>query len=123
MVKLLFTTNPDNGNQVPVILDTSSIDVTGVTLSRGSVEGNSRALNADVSFDTSVNVPKPGVERQFDVRLHVLTEGHVVPMTEGMTIKSVGELQKPWDLASTSGGHGDIHAVLVKTILHEPETY
>jgi hypothetical protein len=40
-------------------------------------------------------------------------------MMTGTPITSMGDLQKPWDLASTSGGQGDIHAVLVKTVLLE----
>lgn len=119
MVKLLFTKNPDNGKRVPVVVAAADIDVTGVELSRGDVEGNSQALNADVSFDTSVNLPKPRQEYDFEVTLHVLTENHVVPMMTGTPITSVRDLQKPWDLASTSGGHGEIHAVLVKTVLRE----
>ena len=123
MYKLLFTTNPDNKNQVPVILDTTDVEITSVALSRGSVEGNSRALQADVTFDTSVDLPKQGQEHMLEVFLHVLTEEHTVPMMEFMTINSASELKEVWDMASVSGGHGDIHAVVVKTALHAPGTF
>lgn len=119
MVKLLIATNPDNGNRVPVVVDTTDVDVKSVKIFRGDVEGNSQALNADVTFDTSVPLPQPHQDYDLEVTVHVLTDGHVVPMMTGTPITSMADLQQPWDLASASGGLGDIQAVLVKTVLRE----
>lgn len=123
MVKLLFTKNPDSEENIPVVLDTSDVEVTKVTLYRRSVEGNSSALNADVSFDVTEEVPNPGEQYLVDVHLYVLTADHAVPMTDAFRITSIADLQKPWDMASTSGGSGDVHAVFVKTVLHRPNTF
>ena len=123
MIKLLQTQNPDDATKIPVVLDASDVGVTGVTLSRASVEGNPRALNADVSFDKSLRLPEEGREHQLRVELYVLTEGHVAIMTDSQPLKSIGDLEASWDLATTSGGHGDIHAVLVKTFLDMPDTF
>lgn len=123
MVKLLFTQNPDTKENIPVVLDTSDVEVTSVALCRGNVEGNSSALKADISFDTTQEVPEPGKTHLVDVHLYVLTADHVVPMSDALSIKYIAELQKPWDMASASGGIGDVHAVFVKTVLHMPNTF
>lgn len=117
MVKTLHIPDPDSSKLIPVTVDAPNVDVIAVTLSRGDVEGNSRALMADVVFDTSVKLPKPGQEYEFDVEVDVSTDGHEVRMRDGRPITSITELQDPWDLASTSGGHGDIQSVSVRTIL------
>lgn len=117
MIKTISTTNPDNGQPIKVYVDAPNVDVLAVTLSRGDVEGNSRALMADVTFGPVVNAPKGRKDYDFSVELDVTTDGHVVPMRDGNTNTSITDLQKPWDLASTSGGHGDIQSVSVRTIL------
>lgn len=118
MVKLLHAQDPDSGTTVPVVVDDQSVGITSLALRRGSVEGNPRALRADVTFDRTEPLAREGEPRLFEVFVHVLTSGHVVPMQDAQEITATGDLAETWDMASVSGGEGRIEAVLVTTREH-----
>ncbi|AQX81781.1 hypothetical protein BWO91_19110 [Plantibacter flavus] len=118
MVKLLKTANPDGGPSIPVVVEirSGSVDVTHVEITRGENEGSTRAFHAAVGFDTSTASFPTGASRTFYVEVHVLTEHWVATMQDAMTVEKEPDIAKSWDdLATTSGGDGAIHAVLVKT--------
>jgi len=124
MVKLLHTNDPDTQASIPVVTDTSAIEITAVRLYRGSVEGNSTALNADVSFDTTAALPYEGERHFLEVYVYVLNAKHIAVMRETMEIKSIADLKEDWDMKTvSSGGTGGFPAVFVKTVLHLPGTY
>lgn len=123
MVKLLRTQNPDDGTSLPVVVDSSEVEIAAIKLFRANVEGNPQALNADVSFGASAELGQGGHDRLLDVFLFVLTDGHVATMRDSMVVKAASDLQKPWDMATVSAGSGPIRAVFVKTLLHPAGTF
>lgn len=123
MITTLSTQDPDNpGNQITVTVDWAHVPVTAVTLARGDVEGNSRALKANITFGAAAGVPAGATD--FDVEVDVETagrtagiEGHTVRMRDGLPLTSPRDLQGTWDMGSSSGGDGNILAVTVRTIV------
>lgn len=126
MITTLSTQDPDNpgnpGKKITVTVDWAHVPVSAVTLTRGDVEGNSRALKANITFGAAAGVPAGATD--FDVEVDVETagrtaeiEGHTVRMRDGLPIASPEDLQGTWDMGSTSGGDGNILAVTVRTIV------
>ena len=123
MIKLLHTKDPDTGVSVPVVVDSHVVGVSAVSLSRADSEGNPRALHAIVAFNSSEPVPSEGKAHVFVVDLHGLTENFAAPRQESQEIRSIGEIEREWDMSTNSSGDGKIHAVHVQTRVHSKETY
>jgi hypothetical protein len=117
MITTLSTPDPDTKQPITVTVHWSHVPVTGVTLYRKDVEGNPRALNADVTFGPVVGAPTGRKDHNFSIELDVQTQDHEVRMRDGNDYASIKDLQETWKLASTSGGHGPIASVKITTIL------
>jgi len=124
MVKLLKSANPDDGSIVPVVIDETgdSLKVTSLALSRADSEGNPRAFHAEVVFDTTEGHFARGFDYDLVVSVHVLTEGHVAPMTETFYNFSRSDGGQSQSMSTNSGGDGAIHAILVKNSLVESDS-
>jgi predicted secreted protein len=117
----LTANDPDapNGPRIPVTVDWRDVPVTRVDLSRVDVEGNSQALQATVEFGPLASFPPSATD--FDVEVDIETADHLVRIREGLPISSRAdlqkEIQKAWEIASSSGGIGQISSVEVRTIV------
>lgn len=117
----LTANDPDdpNGQPISVSVDWKDVPVTGVVLSRVDVEGNTNALQAEIEFGPLASFPATATD--FDVEVDIHTSGHTVRIREGLPISSATdlqkEIQKAWEIASSSGGTGQITSVEVRTII------
>lgn len=117
-----YTTNNPDGGIIPVTVEIGpgGLAVPRLDLSRGEVEGGTRAFKAQAYFDTS-NVSLHGASKyNVSVEIDVITEKWTAPLRDGMRISRVDQIGPSWDLASMSGGSGPIHEVIVRTFI-EPD--